>query len=138
MRGRCFGCDQIYEVKEGEPVAVSEIPTFDNFEDMQKFLDAAQAGKSKGDKVVIPGKKARSKRKPVQKDTATALTKANSVADTSLIHKSIHLYTRKGDSFDQVLRDGREEIKYAANSMLIFCHNHEFSQPCSELCRGMN
>jgi hypothetical protein len=116
---------------------VSELPEFSSFADMQKFLDSATTGKSAGEKVVVPKKRAPKKRKPVAKDPAASLTKVNQI-DTSMIHKSIHLYVRRGDTFDQVLKDGRDEVKYAAGSMLIFCHNHNFSDPCTPLCRGMN
>jgi hypothetical protein len=133
--GRCIGCDQLYKISEERVMPVSEMPQFDSFEEMQKFLDSATTGVTAGEKVKVPKKRA-PKRKPVAKDTGTSLTKAS--VDTSMVQRSFHFYLRTGDSFDQVLKDGREEVKYSGSFALIFCHNHKFAEQCTSACRGMN
>lgn len=132
---RCIGCDQLYSVdQKGTVMAMTEIPKFQSYEEMQKFLDKAITGKSKGDPVKRT-KRSR-KQKPVQSDPAKNLVEQTSNPES--IFKTIHFYIRPGDTFDQVLKDGREEVKYSNNNVLVYCHEHNFDQPCLSSCRGMN
>jgi hypothetical protein len=109
------------------------IPEFKSYEDMKKFIDKANAGKATESKPT--GKKRSSrKRKPAETDQSKNLieTKPNVP-----IFKTIHFYLRPGDSWDQVLKDGREETNYAGPGTIVCCHQHLHGEQCKDSCRSM-
>jgi hypothetical protein len=128
---RCFGCDRLYKKGTGEVMA--GIPDFKSYEDMNKFLEKANAGKaSTGTKSKTNSKRSRNKRKPAEKDQSTSIEHET---PSGPIFKTIHFYLRPGDSWPEVLKDGREEV--VGPSTLVFCHNHLHGAPCVDSCRSM-
>jgi hypothetical protein len=133
---KCFGCDRLYQEADGKVQPVSnEIPTFKNVDEMMKF-----AAKSKGGKVTSSNSQSQKpkrtrKRKPAEKDVSSKLAK--STHDVP-IYKTIHFYIRPGDSWEQILKDGREEVGYAGSGTLVFVHNHLHNTECNDSCREMS
>jgi hypothetical protein len=133
--GRCFGCDRLYKKGTGELMA--GIPEFKSFDDMQKFLDKATTGKAPtgtkpNSKPNSKSKRSRNKRKPAEKDSSTEIEHKEPAGP---VYKTIHFYLRPGDSWPEVLKDGREEI--AGPTTLVFCHNHLHGEACVDTCRSM-
>jgi len=133
--GRCFGCGTLYEYNtNNERVEVmTEPPKFKDLEDMQKFLAKATAGKD-NTKTPTGSKPKRKRHKPAEKDSSNKLLDEKPDIPT---YKTIHFYLRPGDSWDQLLKDGREEVGYSGPGTLVFCHQHFHSEDCSDSCRRM-
>jgi hypothetical protein len=130
---KCFGCDRLYVEQDGKVQPMSnEIPVFKSVDEMMKF-----AAKAKGGKVnpQSPNKKTSRKRKPAEADASKKLLQETPQAP---VYKTLHFYVRPGDSWEQVLKDCREEVSYAGPGTLIFAHNHLHGAPCTDACRGMN
>jgi hypothetical protein len=148
--GRCFGCDTVYirgmqedgtetiklapgHTEKVKPMA--GIPEFKDFKDMKKFLDKATAGQ-------VPDatgnlKKPRSKkRKPAEKDPSNNLIETKPEVP---IFKTIHYYLRPGDSWPELLKDGRQEVEMGVGGgVIVFCHQHLHGADCVDTCRSMN
>lgn len=128
---KCYGCDKLYEEKDGEVMEVSEIPQFASWEEMNKFLESVP----KGSKATTGKKRSQAKKKStVKPDPAKKLVTAQSVEQVE-VYQTIHFYLRKSDEFVNVLKDAREEKKIRHETILVFAHNHSISDPCSNLCR---
>lgn len=128
---KCFGCDKLYTEKEGGIVAeVTEMPKFDSWEELDKFLNSVP--KNSKAKKAPTGKK--TTKKSVKPDPAKNLVPAQQVKDIE-VYQTVHFYLRKSDEFTNVLRDAREEKKLRHDAILVFAHDHSISDPCSKLCR---
>lgn len=112
------------------------IPEFKDLESMQKFLAKAKAGKTKDSPTgeAKPKPKRKPRHKPAEKDVSGELIEE---APKVPIYKSIHFYLRTGDSWEQLLKDGREETQYQGPGTLVFCHEHFHGEPCIDSCRMM-
>jgi hypothetical protein len=127
--GKCFGCDRLYQKVNGKVQVMStKIPDFKSWEDMQKYLDKVPKGGK-----AAPKKRVR-KKKAVEVDTSSNLQEE---APKVPVYKTIHFYVRPGDSFEQVLKDGREEGNFAGPGTLVFVHNHLHAEVCTDSCRGI-
>lgn len=131
---RCFGCDTLYDQKGN---AVTGIPEFKNFADMQKYLDKMNEGKSKPSSSTpsTGKKKPRSRKKiPAEADTSGKLIEETPKVP---IYKTIHFYLRPGDSWPELLKDGRQEVEMSGPGTYVFCHNHFHDGACGDSCRRM-
>ena len=130
---RCYGCDRLYEYlnERVEVAKPKEIPNFASFDDAIKFYEKTKGATTKS----TTGKKRASRtRKPAEKDSSKTLQETPNAVP---VYKTIHFYLRPGDSWDQLLKDGREEVNYAGPGTLVFCHEHFHDAECNPSCRGM-
>lgn len=138
--GICYGCDQLYEcqntdITEREAVPMKEMPVFKSIEEAMEFAAKIPTGaKSKSPTGSSKPKRTR-KSKPAEKDVSTKLEHETPSVP---VYKTIHFYMRPGDSWDQLLKDGREETNYAGAGTLVFVHQHLHSAECNDSCRGMS
>jgi hypothetical protein len=128
---KCFGCDSLYKEENGELIQVveQEIPKFETWEEMQAFLNKVPKNSKAVKKRSQPKKK--SSAKP---DPSKNIVTAERVKDVE-IFQTVHFYLRENDSWNNVTRDGHEEKKVRNDNVLVFVHNHDYSDPCSNLCR---
>jgi hypothetical protein len=112
-------------------------PIFQTYEEMERFASALkQYPIKKSEPKPEPAKKSRSKKKPAVPSDEGASTVAN--LDRDFIMESIHIYTRKGENFNEVLKNGRDRKALVnENNTVVFAHSHVFSNPCDDKCREM-
>jgi hypothetical protein len=113
---------------------MADMPEFKDYGALKAFLDKVEEGKAKV-KDLPTGTATKSKRKPRKKAEKDPSKKLQHQTPTVPVYKTIHFYVRPGDSWDQVLKDCREEVSYAGPGSMIFAHNHLHSEECSESCR---
>lgn len=111
------------------------VPEFKDYKDMQKFLDKMNEGKADKPESSTGKKKRQSRKKiPAEPDASGKLiTEAPKVP----IYKTIHYYLRPGDSWVELLKDGRQEMDMSGPGSLVFCHQHFHGSPCVDTCRGL-
>lgn len=131
--GRCPDCvglpDQPEKPKAKTVETPTEMPKFDSYEEMQEWVEN-QKGSPK--KALTLGKSSGKKKAPADKDAASDLA---TVETKSLVWQTVHIYTRKGDSWSQVSKDAKKEGEYRAENVLVFGHDHEYGQNCTNNCR---
>lgn len=147
---QCIGCDQIYKFEVNEllnrimPVKLTEVPTFNSWDQMQEFLDKHNK------KVQTPtgGEETKSSRKSNKtskstKGRSTRIKSAIPAKETDdsvqeLFYVAIHFYTRKGDSFTQVMKDAKEESSVRGEGSVVYAHSHYRGVECNEDCKEYN
>lgn len=104
-------------------MGTSENPTFISYEEMQKFLDERT-------ELTTAKKKSVDKKKRRQYTDPTPKKEKD-------IYRTTHYYTRKGDTFTQVLKDCREELERSGDSTIVMAHCHQFNMACVDSCRAL-
>lgn len=105
-------------------------------------LEAASAGLSKsgtptGSSAGEQSQKARSpkgKKKPASPTSETE-NAADISLEKDLIWQSINVFTRRNASWQEVLKNAREEKEYRNDNVLVFAHSHSFGEACNDSCK---
>lgn len=99
-----------------------------DLEELQRMLDKAQGSGSKK-KAPAKKKKATTKKKPpAQKDS----TKTN--RNPKNVYQTVHFYTLPSDSWQNVVKDGKEERQLRSDTVVVNVHNHMYNEECSGSC----
>ena len=127
--GRCFGCDTLYDQKGN---IVPDAPVFKDIDAAMKFYQKMTEGKEP--KSSTGKKRTPKKRKPAEKDSSTKLIEEKPKVP---IYKTIHFYLRPGDSWPELLKDGRQEMDMSGPGTVVCCHQHTHGTECVSTCRSM-
>lgn len=106
----------------------TEMPVFKSIDQMMAFAQKQKAKKSKTtQKRTVDRKKDKPYSDPTPKEE---------LSDS--IYRTTHFYLRPGDTFTQLLKDGRGELERCGPGSLVVIHNHVFSNAtCVAECRSL-
>ena len=96
----------------------------------EAYLKKLRAAAAKTNKTQGGQEKAKSPRpKKNQAQPAPDLSAETSMAD-DLIMLGIHVYQRRGSSWQQTIHDAKGEKEYRNENVLVFAHEHAFNESC--------
>lgn len=80
-------------------------------------------------------KKSRKRKSPAPTGQGEVEAKAEFGLPAELIWQALHVYLRKAATWQQVLKEARDEKEYRNDNVIMFAHEHSFGEACTDNCR---
>lgn len=96
-----------------------DIPKFKSVDEMMAFEKKMRSQQKSSDR-------------KTQKENKREAIK--SASDDALIYEVLHLYTRPGDNFQAVKKDGQTRYRMSPDNFWVHVHNHSVIEDCTKSC----